>query len=365
MKILGIDTSCDETAAAVVADGKEILSNVVSSQIEVHQEYGGVVPELASRKHIEAINYIVSRSLAEAGVTFKDLGAIAVTNRPGLIGALLVGVAAAKSLAYCHNLPLLGINHIEGHIYAPFLAQLASQNLLSKRPVHDTLTFPHICLTVSGGHTLLVEVHEGWQYKVLGSTQDDAAGEVYDKVAKYLGLGFPGGKVIDDLAQKGNPSAVKFPRPMRNTDDYQFSFSGIKTSVRYFVEKARRAGLLVENGQQDVKPTNPDMITIEDIAASFQAAVVDVLVYKSLRAAKATGVGAITLTGGVAANSQLRASLKVAAAEIGAEVYYPPMHLCTDNGAMIAGIAYQKYQQGLRDGLSLNAAPNGSLVLSA
>ncbi|CAI8011537.1 tRNA N6-adenosine threonylcarbamoyltransferase, partial [Geodia barretti] len=332
--ILGIDTSCDETAAAVVADGREVLSNIVASQVETHQEYGGVVPELASRKHIEAINYIVSRSLAEAGVTFKDLEAIAVTNRPGLIGALLVGVAAAKSLAYCHNLPLLGINHIEGHIYAPFLA--------------DALPFPHICLTVSGGHTLLVEVHEGWQYKVLGSTQDDAAGEVYDKVAKYLGLGFPGGKVIDDLAQKGNPSAVKFPRPMRNTDDYQFSFSGIKTSVRYFVEKARRAGLLVENGQQD-------------IAASFQAAVVDVLVYKSLRAVKATGAAAITLTGGVAANSHLRASLKLAAAEIGAEVYYPPMNLCTDNGAMIAGIAYQKYQQGLRDGLSLNATPKGSI----
>ncbi|CAI8011530.1 tRNA N6-adenosine threonylcarbamoyltransferase, partial [Geodia barretti] len=315
-----------------------VLSNIVASQVETHQEYGGVVPELASRKHIEAINYIVSRSLAEAGVTFKDLEAIAVTNRPGLIGALLVGVAAAKSLAYCHNLPLLGINHIEGHIYAPCM-------------VHDALPFPHICLTVSGGHTLLVEVHEGWQYKVLGSTQDDAAGEVYDKVAKYLGLGFPGGKVIDDLAQKGNPSAVKFPRPMRNTDDYQFSFSGIKTS----------AGLLVENGQQDVKPTNPDMITIEDIAASFQAAVVDVLVYKSLRAVKATGAAAITLTGGVAANSHLRASLKLAAAEIGAEVYYPPMNLCTDNGAMIAGIAYQKYQQGLRDGLSLNATPKGSI----
>jgi N6-L-threonylcarbamoyladenine synthase len=349
MKILGIDTSCDETAAAVVADGREVLSNIVASQVETHQEYGGVVPELASRKHIEAINYIVSRSLAEAGVTFKDLEAIAVTNRPGLIGALLVGVAAAKSLAYCHNLPLLGINHIEGHIYANFM-------------VHDDLPFPHICLTVSGGHTLLVEVHEGWQYKVLGSTQDDAAGEVYDKVAKYLGLGFPGGKVIDDLAQKGNPSRIKFPRPMRDSGDYQFSFSGIKTSVRYFVEKAQRTGVLVESGRKDDKNTNPDMVTVEDIAASFQAAVVDILIYKSIHAAKATGAKAITLTGGVAANSQLRASLKTAAAEIGAEVYYPPMRLCTDNGAMIAGIAYQKYQQGLRDGLSLNAAANGSIV---
>ncbi len=349
MKILGIDTSCDETAAAVVANGREVISNVVASQIEVHQEYGGIVPELASRKHIEAINYIVQRSLAEAGIAFKDLEAIAVTNRPGLIGALLVGVAAAKSLAYCHNLPLLGINHIEGHIYANFM-------------VHDSLPFPHICLTVSGGHTLLVEVHEGWQYKVLGSTQDDAAGEVYDKVAKYLGLGFPGGKIIDDLAQKGNPTAIKFPRPMRDSGDYQFSFSGIKTSVRYFLEKAERAGVLVESEREDTNGTNPDMITIEDVAASFQAAVVDILVYKSLHAAKSTGARAITLTGGVAANSQLRTSLKAAAAEIGAEVYYPPMSLCTDNGAMIAGIAYQKYQQGLRDGLSLNATANGSIV---
>ncbi len=349
MKILGIDTSCDETAAAIVANGRAVLSNVVASQVEVHQEYGGIVPELASRKHIEAINYIVSRALAEADVTFKDLEAIAVTNRPGLIGALLVGVAAAKSLAYCHNLPLLGINHIEGHIYANFM-------------VHDHLAFPHICLTVSGGHTLLVEVHEGWQYRVLGSTQDDAAGEVYDKVAKYLGLGFPGGKVIDDLAQKGDPTAIKFPRPLRSSGDYQFSFSGIKTSVRYFVEKARRAGVLVEDGQADVMDMSPDKVTIEDIAASFQAAVVDVLVYKSVRAAKSTGASAITLTGGVAANSQLRASLKTAAAEIGAEVYYPPMSLCTDNGAMIAGIAYQKYQQGMRNGLALNAAANGSIT---
>lgn len=336
MKILGIDTSCDETAVAVVADGRDVLSNVIASQIKAHQAYGGVVPELASRKHIEAINYIVDKALTEADVTFLDVDAVAVTNRPGLIGALLVGVAAAKSLAYAHNLPLLGINHIEGHIYANYM-------------VHDALTFPHICLTVSGGHTLLVEVHEGWRYKVLGSTQDDAAGEVYDKVAKYLGLGFPGGRVIDELAQKGNPTAIDFPRPMRNSGDYQFSFSGIKTSVRYFIEKAQRAELPV---------------AIEDIAASFQAAVVDVLVYKTLRAAKATGAKTITLTGGVAANSELRASLKTAAAEIGANVYYPPISLCTDNGAMIAGIAYEKYHQGLRDGLELNAAANGSLSIA-
>lgn len=338
VKILGIDTSCDETAAAIVVDGRDVQSNIVASQIKAHEEYGGVVPELASRKHIEAINYIVNRALVEADTTFDDIDAVAVTNRPGLIGALLIGVAAAKSLAYCHNLPLLGINHIEGHIYANYM-------------VHDNLTFPHICLTVSGGHTLLVEVHEGWKYKVLGTTQDDAAGEVYDKVAKYLGLGFPGGKIIDELAQKGDPTAIDFPRPMLRSGDYQFSFSGVKTSVRYFVEKAERAGT-IENGQ----------VTIEDIAASFQAAVVEVLVTKTVQAAKATGSNTITLTGGVAANSKLRSSLTEHAQEIGAEVYYPPFSLCTDNGAMIAGIAYEKYQQGQRDELSLNAAANGSIV---
>lgn len=338
MKILGIDTSCDETAAAVVEDGREVISNVVASQIDAHQEYGGVVPELASRKHIEAINFIVNEALSQANTTFSDIDAIAVTNRPGLIGALLVGVAAAKSLAFCHDLPLLGINHIEGHIYANYM-------------VHDTLTFPHVCLTVSGGHTLLVEVHEGWKYKVLGTTQDDAAGEVYDKVSKYLGLGFPGGKIIDDLAQEGNPTAIDFPRPMLRSGDFQFSFSGIKTSVRYFVEKANRAGKITDGE-----------IAVEDIAASFQAAVVDVLVAKTVEAARLTNARTITLTGGVAANSHLRSSLKSAASEIDSEVYYPPINLCTDNGAMIAGIAYEKYQQGLRDELSLNAAANGSIV---
>ncbi len=336
--ILGIDTSCDETAAAVVVNGQDVLSNIVASQIKAHQEYGGVVPELASRKHIEAINFIINKALTEANVSFDGIDAIAVTNRPGLIGALLVGVAAAKSLAYAHNLPLLGINHIEGHIYANYM-------------VHDSLSFPHICLTVSGGHTLLVEVYEGWKYKVLGTTQDDAAGEVFDKVAKYMGLGFPGGKIIDDLAQKGDPTAIDFPRPMIQSGDYQFSFSGVKTSVRYFVEKAERAGS-IEKGE----------ISVEDIAASFQAAVVDVLVTKTIHAAKSSESKTITLTGGVAANSLLRTSLKSAAEEIRADVYYPPINLCTDNGAMIAGIAFEKYQQGLRDELSLNAAANGSIV---
>ena len=334
MNILGIETSCDETAASVVADGKEIRSNIVASQIELHARYGGIVPELASRKHVESINYIVDQAMKEAAVGFDELEAIAVTNRPGLIGALLVGVAAAKSLAYCCNLPLLGINHIEGHIYANFME-------------HEDLPFPHVCLTVSGGHTLLVEVRAGWKYEILGTTQDDAAGEAYDKVAQYLGLGFPGGKVIDDLAKEGDSSAIQFPRPMLDRDNYQFSFSGIKTAVRFFVERARTVDAL--------PPT-------KDIAASFQAAVVDVLVGKTIRAAKAKNVKAITLTGGVAANSQLRQSMREAGNEIGVEVYYPPIQLCTDNGAMIAGVAYHKYQDGLREALDLNAFASGSIV---
>lgn len=334
MHILGIETSCDETAAAVVTDGIDIRSNIVASQIKLHAKYGGIVPELASRKHVEAINYIVDQALDEAAVRFDELAAIAVTNRPGLIGALLVGVAAAKSLAYCHDLPLLGINHIEGHIYANFME-------------HQALPFPHVCLTVSGGHTQLVEVQEGWRYEILGTTQDDAAGEAYDKVAQYLGLGFPGGKVIDDLANEGDSNAIQFPRPMLDRDNYEFSFSGIKTSVRFFVEKAKATRTLPP---------------VRDIAASFQAAVVDVLVGKTIRAAKAKNVKAITLTGGVAANRQLRQAMLDAGNEIGAEVFYPRIQLCTDNGAMIAGVAYQKYQEELRDSLDLNAFASGSLA---
>ena len=247
---------------------------------------------------------------------------------------MLVGVSAAKSLAYCCQLPLLGINHIEGHIYAPFME-------------HDQLTFPHLCLTVSGGHTLLVEVSKGWRiYNVLGSTQDDAAGEAYDKVAKYLGLGFPGGKIIDDLAKKGNATAIEFPRPMLNSGNYQFSYSGIKTSVRNFVEKAKK---------------NQQLPAVEDIAASFQAAAIDVLVAKTIRATQEKGYRTITLTGGVAANSLLRQEMTAAGEEIGAKIFYPSIRLCTDNAAMIAGLAYQKYQQGQRNDLDLNASANSEI----
>ena len=332
MNILGIDTSCDETAAAVVADGKYIRSNIVASQVDLHQKYGGIVPELASRKHVESINYIIDQALTVAGISFDDIGAIAVTNRPGLIGALLVGLSAAKSLAYCYNLPLMGINHIEGHVYANFMA-------------HDDLPFPNICLTVAGGHTLLIEVHEGRKYNLLGTTQDDAAGEAYDKVAQYLGLGFPGGRIIDELAKKGKQTAIGFPRPLLNSGNYQFSFSGLKTAVRYFVDKP---------GAQ--------LPPVEDIAASFQSAVVDVLVQKAIRAAREKNAKAITLTGGVAANSQLRHTMRESGEEIGVEVYYPPIQLCTDNAAMIAGLGYHKYREGLSDGLNLNAFATASIA---
>ncbi|MBC8235858.1 tRNA (adenosine(37)-N6)-threonylcarbamoyltransferase complex transferase subunit TsaD, partial [bacterium] len=332
MLILGIDTSCDDTAAAVIADGVQILSNIISSQTDFHRKYGGIVPEIASRKHIELIIHVIDEALSKADVTFNDLGAVAVTNRPGLVGSLLVGVAAAKSIAYCYNLPLLGIHHIEGHIYANFLE-------------HDDIPFPHVCLTVSGGHTLLVYVKEGWKYELLGGTQDDAAGEAYDKVSQYLHLGFPGGPIIDKLAQEGT-SVVDFPRPMLGSGDYNFSFSGLKTAVRYFVAK---------NRETDSLPP------VKDIAASFQKAVVDVLIAKTMLATQSQNVSAITLTGGVAANSELRRVMAEAGEQRNIKVYFPSRVLCTDNAAMIAGIAYRKYQAGERAGLDLNAMASAVL----
>ena len=278
------------------------------------------------------IIHVIDEALSKADVTFNDLGAVAVTNRPGLVGSLLVGVAAAKSIAYCYNLPLLGIHHIEGHIYANFLE-------------HDDIPFPHVCLTVSGGHTLLVYVKEGWKYELLGGTQDDAAGEAYDKVSQYLHLGFPGGPIIDKLAQEGT-SVVDFPRPMLGSGDYNFSFSGLKTAVRYFVAK---------NRETDSLPP------VKDIAASFQKAVVDVLIAKTMLATQSQNVSAITLTGGVAANSELRRVMAEAGEQRNIKVYFPSRVLCTDNAAMIAGIAYRKYQAGERAGLDLNAMASAVL----
>jgi len=324
--ILGIDTSCDETSAAVVRDGREILSNVISSQIDLHSRFGGIVPEIASRKHTEMILYVIQSAMDEAGVSLTDLGAIAVTNRPGLIGALLVGIAVAKAIAYCLRLPLIGINHVEGHIYSGFLA-------------NPDIPVPHICLTVSGGHTILAEVRDVTEYELLGSTGDDAAGEAFDKVAQYLGLGFPGGPIIDRLAKRGDEKAVDFPRPMIRSGDYNFSFSGLKTAVKNFVIKAKKEG---------------GMPRIEDIAASFQKAVVDVLVEKTIRAAREKNVSAISVTGGVAANSRLRAEMAAKAGEIGIPVFLPPLRLCTDNAAMIAGLAYHRYKSGELADLDLN-----------
>ncbi|MBM3215054.1 tRNA (adenosine(37)-N6)-threonylcarbamoyltransferase complex transferase subunit TsaD [Candidatus Poribacteria bacterium] len=327
--VLGIDTSCDETSAAVIADGRDIRSNVVASQIEVHERFGGVVPELASRKHAEIVTRIVDRALRDAGVTLSDLCAIAVTDRPGLVGALLVGVAAAKAIAYVSGLPLIGVHHIEGHVYAPAMV--------------DDVPFPHVCLTVSGGHTLLVRVDEGWRYEVLGLTLDDAVGEAYDKVAKLLGLGFPGGPLIDRLAASSDEPEVDFPRPMLDSGDFRFSFSGLKTAVRYHVERS--------GGE----------VSVPAVAAGFQRAAVETLVAKLFGAAEAVGARAVTITGGVAANRALRNRTREIADARGIALSIPPMSLCTDNGAMIAGVGYHQWRRGDVSGLQLGAAASGPL----
>lgn len=328
--ILGIDTSCDDTAAAVVEDGRTIRANVVSSQSQFHAKYGGIVPEIAARKHIELINYVVDEALRTAEMSLDALDAIAVTNRPGLIPALLVGVASAKALAYCAGLPLYPVHHIEGHVYANFL-------------VHEAIPFPHLCLTVSGGHTSLIRVDAGWKYRLLGETIDDAAGEAYDKVAQYLGLGYPGGPVIDRLAREGAPT-VDFPRPLLQSGDFRFSFSGLKTAVRNFILKNRES-----------------LPPLADIAASFQEAVVDTLVQKTIAAAWDQGIEAITLTGGVAANSRLRERMDEAGRERGVRVFYPPLALCTDNAAMIAGVAFHHLEKRPPADLDVDASASGPL----
>ncbi len=319
MLILGLETSCDETAAAVIKNGREILSNIVSSQIKFHRKFGGVFPELASRKHLELINPVIQQALAEGCVTFKEIDLITVTQGPGLIGSLLIGLSTAKAIAYVHNLPLMGINHLEGHIYANFLE-------------HPTLKFPFVSLIVSGGHTVLVYMKEHNKYELLGSTRDDAAGEVYDKVARLLDLGYPGGPFIDKLAQKGNPQKISFPRAhLGNSLD--FSFSGLKTAVLYYLQGRRKN---LTNFQLSITH-------LSDIAASFQQAVTDVLVEKSLKAAQKKKVKTIILAGGVAANRTLRRELKIKAKEKGIKVYAPSLSLCTDNAAMIAAAGYYKF----------------------
>lgn len=324
MLILAIETSCDETSAAVVRDGSEVLSNIISSQIDFHRKYGGIVPEVAARKHVEVISPIIQEALDASGVGFKELDAVAVTYGPGLIGSLIVGLSAAKAIAWAIGKPLIGVNHLEGHIYANFLVS---------SPQSPVPAFPFICLLVSGGHTMIIKVNGHGQYETLGRTRDDAAGEAYDKVARFLNLGYPGGPIIDKLAKTGNPKEINFTRPMLN-DGRDFSFSGLKTAVVNYYNK-----LSVVSRSPDV---SRDELLV-NIASSFQQAVVDVLVEKTIRAAKEIGCPTVTIAGGVSANSQLRQELITKGEAARLNVIIPPLEYCTDNAAMIACAGYYKF----------------------
>lgn len=328
--ILAIESSCDETAASVVHNGREVLSNVISSQIELHKLYGGVVPEIASRKHIEKINQVIEEALKEAGVTLDDMDAIGVTYGPGLVGALLVGVAEAKAIAYAKQIPLIGVHHIEGHISANYIE-------------HPDLEPPFICLVVSGGHTHLVCVKDYGKYEILGRTRDDAAGEAFDKVARAIGLGYPGGPKIDKLAKEGNPDAILFPKAHIEDSPYDFSFSGVKSSVLNYINGCEMKKIEYNNA---------------DIAASFQKAVIDVLVENSMKAVEFFKMNKFAIAGGVASNSALREAMGAACEKRGIPLYYPSPVLCTDNAAMIGAAAYYEYLAGTRHGLELNAVPN-------
>jgi tRNA N6-adenosine threonylcarbamoyltransferase len=329
MVVLGIESSCDETAAAVVADGRRILSSVVASQDAIHAPYGGVVPELASRRHLEVIVPVVEKALADATVGLRDLDAVVVTQGPGLVGSLLVGCALAKALAWTNGLPLVPVNHLEGHVYAACLAD-------------DPPEHPFLALVVSGGHTALYHVPAPLEYALVGQTRDDAAGEAFDKVAKLLGLGFPGGPLIERVAVAGDPAAMAFPLANMTDGAQDFSFSGVKTAVSLHV---KRAGPL-------------SAAHVADVAASFQAAVVKMLVGKTIRAALRLGARRVVLTGGVAANGALRAALTAAAGEHGLTLHIPPRHLCTDNAAMIAAAGTARFRAGVRATLSMNAIPD-------
>lgn len=328
--ILAIESSCDETAAAVVKNGREVLSNIISSQIELHKLYGGVVPEIASRKHIEKINPVIREALAEAGMKLEDMDAIGVTYGPGLVGALLVGVTAAKAISYAKNIPLVGVHHIEGHISANYIE-------------NKDLEPPFLGMVVSGGHTHLVMVKDYGKYEILGKTRDDAAGEAFDKVARAIGLGYPGGPKIDKLAKEGNPQAIAFPRAHVADAPLDFSFSGLKSSVLNYINSC-------EMKHQE--------ICRADVAASFQAAVVDAIVSHTIEAAKTYHIDKVALAGGVASNSALRQAMKEKCEAAGLKFYYPSPILCTDNAAMIGCAAYYEYLAGTRHGLDLNAVPN-------
>ncbi|MFL8951273.1 tRNA (adenosine(37)-N6)-threonylcarbamoyltransferase complex transferase subunit TsaD [Helcococcus kunzii] len=330
MIIMGIESSCDETSVSIVEDGRKILSNIIFSQIDIHKIYGGVVPEIASREHIKAINYVAKQALEEAGKTFNDIELIAVTKGPGLVGALLVGMSFAKGVSAALDIPIIGVNHMEGHICANYLQ-------------YKELEPPFISLVVSGGHSYLVDVKSYTDYHVIGRTRDDAAGESFDKVSRALGLGYPGGPAIQKASEKGNSEAIDFPRVMLEKDSYDFSFSGLKTAVLNYLNKEKMAG-------REINPF--------DVAASFQASVNDVLVSKSVRLAKEKQRDKFVLSGGVAANRDLRNRLTEELNELGIKVYYPEMSLCTDNAAMIASAGYYNYVKYGADTLKVNVIPN-------
>lgn len=327
--ILAIESSCDETAASVVKNGREVLSNVIFSQIDLHTIYGGVVPEIASRKHIDKINQVIEEALEQAHVTLKDLNAIAVTYGPGLVGALLVGVSAAKAISFAANLPLIGVHHIEGHISANYIA-------------YPELEPPFVCLVVSGGHTHLVRVKDYGEYEILGKTCDDAAGEAFDKVARAIGLGYPGGPKIDRISCEGNPDAIHFPRA-KVGDSYDFSFSGLKSAVLNYLNSCEMKG---------------EEFSKADVAASFQKAVIDVLVEHGMEAIDRYQLDKFAIAGGVASNSHLREAFTRACEKKNVKFYVPSPILCTDNAAMIGAAAYYEYIKGYRAGLDLNAVPN-------
>lgn len=328
--ILSIESSCDETSAAVVKDGREVLSNIIASQIETHKEYGGVVPEVASRMHIEAINGVVLEALDKANVKLDDIDAIGVTYGPGLVGALLVGLQYAKGLSYSIKKPLVGVNHIEGHICANYIE-------------HKDLKPPFVSLVVSGGHTFIVHVKNYGEYDVIGQTRDDAAGEAYDKVARALGLGYPGGPKIDKLSKEGNENAIEFPKANFHDDTLDFSFSGVKSAVLNYLNKCKMQNIEVNKA---------------DVAASFQKAVIEVLKQNVLKTCKRKNVNKIAIAGGVASNSALREALISAASKEGIEVLFPSQILCTDNAAMIGSAAYFNFIRGLEASLNINAKPN-------
>ena len=329
---LGIESSCDETSAAVLRGGRTILSNIISTQIPVHQKFGGVVPEIASRKHIVNILPVIDEAVHEAGVALSDIDQVAVTYGPGLVGALLVGVSAAKGLAFSLGVPLIGVNHLEGHIFANFLAA-------------PELEPPFVALVVSGGHTALVRVEGYNHFRMLGQTRDDAAGEAFDKVARVLGLPYPGGPRIDKLAHEGQPT-IDFPRALQEKGNYEFSFSGLKSAVLNYINSERMKG---------------HELNLPDIAASFQSSVVEVLAHKAFEALEASGLDTLVLAGGVAANSALEARLREGAAKRGVKFYFPDRILCTDNAAMIACRGYYQAQAGAYSDLYLNAVPGLSL----